>query len=78
MNKTVNCLNDFYESKFNELCAELENGHTIETYIDCIGHNKNNNVQEIYSEKLFDKYGERLIKIINDNGYSYTYTYSLK
>ena len=42
MEKTINCGNDFHEERFNEVCEALEQGETVEIYISCIGHTRNN------------------------------------
>ena len=74
---TTNCGNDFYDSFFNKVCNELESGNSVKIYIDCIGHTRNNNVQEIYKEKLIQKYEKKLEIECEEGGYSYSYIYSL-
>lgn len=75
--KLVNCGNDFYEHLFSKVCSELEAGHKIKVYVDCIGHTRNNTVQEVYKEKIEEKYKDT-VKVESENGgYSYTYTYQL-
>lgn len=74
----INCGNDFYIGFFDKVCAALEDGATVQIYIDCIGHTRNNNVQEIYKEYLSEKYGSKLVVEQSDNGFSYSYYYSLK
>lgn len=73
----VNCGNDYYPGCFNEVCARLEAGKTVRTYIDCIGHTRNNNVQEVYQEKLQEKYRESLQIEKSGGGLSYSYFYCL-
>lgn len=74
----VNGSNDYNDSSFNEMCEKLENGETISVYIDCIGHTRNNMVQEEYREKLVEKYGERLTVINSEGWISYHYEYKIK
>lgn len=74
----VNCGNDYYPGCFNEVCARLESGMTVHLYIDCIGHTRNNIVQEVYQEKLQEKYGENLTVEKSGGGLSYSYLYCLK
>ena len=76
--KLVNCGNDFYPHLFDNLCKELEAGESVAVYIDCIGHSMNNRLQEVYREKLIEKYGDRLTYTLSDGAYSYSYTYELK
>ena len=73
----VNCQNDFYSGCFNEVCVKLETGKTVHVYIDCIGHTRNNLVQEIYREKLMEKYGDRLLVDSSEGGFSFSYYYKL-
>lgn len=74
---TINCGNDFYESRFNQVCEALEQGETVSVYIDCIGHTRNNMTQEIYKDSLQAKYGEKLNVEHSNGAYSYHYTYRL-
>lgn len=76
--KLINCGNDFYPRFFTQLCEALENGQIVQVYVDCIGHTRNNNVQEIYNEKLVEKYGDKLVAERSDGGFSYSYYYELK
>ena len=76
--KLINCGNDFYEGYFNKLCTELESGETVEVYIDCIGHTRNNMSQEAYKRKLVEKYGDQLEVAVDNGAYCYSYYYSLK
>lgn len=73
----VNCGNDFYPTFFEKLCLALEEGNTAEVYVDCIGHTRNNVVQEIYKEKLLEKYGSALLVQRNEGAYSNSYNYRL-
>ena len=75
--KLVNCGNDFYPAFFDNLCSALEEGHTAEVYVDCIGHTRNNWVQEVYREKLVEKYGDKLLIQRCAGAYSITYCYCL-
>ena len=77
MTKLVNCGNDFYPQKFEELCKELEAGEHVNVYIDCIGHTRNNWVQEVYKEKLEEKYGDKLVTHYNAPYHCYDYDYKL-
>lgn len=78
MPKLINGENYFNEVSFNKACKELEQGNTIEMYIDVIGHTRNNMVQEEYEEALVNKYGDRLIVEKELGSYSYSYSYRLK
>lgn len=75
--KMINCGNDFYEKYFNEVCEALEQGETVQVYIDCIGHTRNNMAQSEYKSALMKKYGERLTVKTNAGAYSYSFTYRL-
>lgn len=75
--KFINCANDFYEKYFNEVCAALEQGETVQVYIDCIGHTRNNWAQEDYKTALFKKYGDKL-KIDREGCNAYSYIYELQ
>ena len=75
--KTINGGNYYHEKAFNELCEALEQGEAVEVYIDCIGHARNNNEQEIYKEALIEKYGDKLKVKCNQGAVSYSYTYQL-
>lgn len=74
----VNGKNYFNEASFDEACKALEKGATVKMYIDCIGHTRNNNEQEVYKEALSEKYGDRLLIEKSDGGFSYSYSYGLK
>ena len=74
----INGGNYFNETALNELCNALDNGETVDLYIDCIGHTRNNNEQEAYRSALYDKYGEKLHVEIAKGSCSYYYTYKLK
>ena len=74
----VNVWNDFYTQKFELLCSELEKGFIVVPYVDCIGHIRNNWVQEAYKEDLIKKYGESLKVNCSECTYSYHYEYELK
>ena len=73
----VNCGNDFYERFFAEVRALLDSGSVVKIYVDCIGHTRNNTVQEIYREKLVEQYGDKLVVAKDEGGYSYSYSYKL-
>ena len=73
----INCGNTFHSPFFNRLCEALEEGKTVQVYIDCIGHTLNNMTQDVYREKLKEKYGEKLVIEKNDGAYSYSYYYVL-
>ena len=75
--KLVNCGNDFYPQFFDTLCKELEAGESVAVYIDCIGHSMNNRLQEVYKEKLIEKYNDRLLYTLSDGAHSYSYSYKL-
>ena len=76
--RTVNGGNYFHAKAFNEICEALEHMETVQVYIDCIGHTRNNNEQEAYKEALEEKYADRLQVEKSDGAYSYGYTYKLK
>lgn len=59
--KMVNGQNYFNEQSLEEMVTELEAGKTISIYIDCIGHARSYNEEEIYKEELIEKFGDRLI-----------------
>ena len=73
----LNVGNDYYESSFNELCEELENGKRVQVYVDCIGHTRNNWVQDSYRTKLYAKYGEELLIECSEGVHCYHYTFEL-
>ncbi len=75
--KSVNCGNDFYQRFFEDVCSLLDSGSVVKVYVDCIGHTRNNTVQEIYKEKLDEKYGSKLKAECEQGGYSYSYAYQL-
>ena len=75
--KLINCGNEFYPAFFDKLCSALEEGQTAEVYVDCIGHTRNNLVQEVYKEKLLEKYGNTLSIQRCAGAYSTTYCYCL-
>ena len=76
--KVINGQNYFNEKSFNEICEALEKMQAVKVYIDCIGHTRNNNEQEVYKEKLIEKYRDRLKFDKVDGGYSYHYEYGLR
>lgn len=78
MTTLINGANYFNPISFNNACEALEQGHTIEMYIDVIGHTRNNIVQEEYEEALIEKYGDKLIVEKEQGSYSYSYSYRLK
>ncbi len=75
--KLINCGNEFYPVFFDKLCSALEDGQTVEVHVDCIGHTRNNLVQEVYKEKLVEKYGATLLIQRSAGAYSTTYCYCL-
>lgn len=75
---TINGQNYFNEKSFNEICEALEKMQVVSVYVDCIGHTRNNNEQEIYKEKLIEKYRDRLKVDKIDGAYSYHYEYGLR
>lgn len=70
--------NYFYEKYFDKMCELLEQGETIEVYIDCVGHTRNNREQNNYKEALQNKYGDKLIVNCNNGAYSISYSFKLK
>jgi hypothetical protein len=76
--KTINGGNYFNDKAFNKICELLENAETVQILIDCIGHTRNANEQEIYKEELIKKYADKLKTERIEGGYSYSYSYSLK
>lgn len=77
MPKLINGENYFNSVSFDKACKALKQGDTIQIGIDCIGHTRNNNEQEIYKEKLQKKYNSRLQIEKNEGAYSYSYSYKL-
>lgn len=73
----INCGNYFNKSSFEKVCKELEKGETVEIYVDCVGHTRNNHEQETYREELTKKYGKKLVITENKGSYSYSYIYKL-
>ncbi len=69
--------NYFNMEKFDGLCKLLEEGLTVEPGVNCIGHTRNNMVQEDYKEALEKKYGDKLNAKYRGGVCSYGYTYSL-
>ena len=78
MAKLINGQNYFNKVSFQNACEALEQGNSIEMYIDVIGHTRNNIVQEEYEEALKEKYGSNLIIDKELGSYSYSYSYRLK
>lgn len=76
--KTINGGNYFHDKAFNEICEALEKMQVVSVYIDSIGHTRNNNEQEVYKEKLIEKYLDRLKVDKIEGGYSYHYEYALR
>ncbi len=74
----VNCGNDYYTEYFDEVCNHLESGETVQVYINCIGHTRNNYTQEAYKQALVKKYGDRLEVKCSNGVCSYHYEYKLK
>lgn len=70
--------NDFYQDKLEELKQELEKGCSVNVYVDCIGHSRNNYTQEAYKDALVKHYGNKLQVQYNSGVCSYDYTYELK
>lgn len=72
--------NYFDKPTLKEVIKELEKGQRIEIGVDCIGHTRNNMVQEAFREALVDYYKDRskmLVTEYNEGAYSYSYTYEL-
>lgn len=76
--KLIDGRNYFNETSFKNACEALEQGETVEMYIDVIGHTRNNNEQEAYKEALTQKYGSGLNVECSNGSYSYSYSYRLK
>lgn len=76
--KLVNCQNYFNMKSFKEVCQLLEAGETVEVYIDCIGHSRNNYEQEKYHDAIVGKYEDRVKVEIKEGSHSYSYKYKLK
>ena len=76
--KSINGTNDFDKEAFEIGCQELENGALIHFNIECIGHTRNNMVQEEYEAKLKEKYGDKLDVIFWQGLYSHTWHFKLK
>lgn len=74
----VNGTNDFNKNSFNEMCGFLRRGERIEVVISCIGHTRNNMVQEDYRRALEEEFGDELITTYHEGVCSYSYMYELK
>ena len=74
----VNGTNDFNKNSFNEMCGFLRRGERIGVVISCIGHTRNNMVQEDYRRELEEEFGNELITTFHEGVCSYSYMYELK
>lgn len=75
--KFVDGSNDFRERCLNKMIQLLDNGEKIRVGIDCIGHTRNNMVQEQYKKALEEHYGNKLNVKCDSGICSYSYTYWL-
>ena len=76
--KWFNVGNNFDKATLKEVIEQLEEGQKIEIGVSCIGHTRNNMVQEAFREALVDYYKDRskmLVTEYNEGAYSYSYTY---
>lgn len=72
--------NYFDKPTLKEVIKELEKGQRIEIGVDCIGHTRNNMVQEEFKEALIDYYKDRIKMLVveyNPGVCSYSYIYEL-
>lgn len=69
--------NYFTEQSLEEVKQELEKGQKVEPIVNCIGHTRNNMVQEEFKKALEDYYKERLIIELDEGWCSYSYKYKL-
>ena len=74
----INGKNYLNMKSLTEMSKALNEGKTIEVYIDCIGHSRNNYEQENYRKALQKIYGENLECEVLEGNYSYSYMYRLK
>ena len=74
----IDCANDFYTDRFNEVCAVLGLGEKVWVCVNCIGHTRNNMVQEAYKRAFAKKYGNRLTVECSWGVCCYSYSYTLK
>ena len=58
--------NYFNEDSFKEVCYKLEKGDKVGVYIDCIGHTRAAMEGSIYTDKIREKYGDRLEEFETD------------
>lgn len=76
--KWVSGSNNFNNNSFNEMCGLLKRGEEIEVSVSCIGHTRNNMVQEDYKRELEKEFGKELITTFHEGVCSYSYSYKLK
>ena len=76
--KLINGTNSFNMDSFNKVCEALEEDCAVEVYIDCIGFTRATIEGREYAKHLEDKYGERLLTIIQYGVNYNTYTFVLK
>lgn len=74
----MNCGNYFTEKCLDNVIQALQRGCSVEVYIDCIGHTRNNYEQENFRKALIKKYGKRLNIESSGGTNMYSYIYSLK
>lgn len=61
MEKTFNVGNYYTDERFQKLKEELEQGHTVRVYVDCIGHTRTEMVESEFREALQKEFKDRLI-----------------
>ena len=76
--KSINGTNDFDKEAFKIGCEELEKGSQIFFNIACIGHERNNRVQQEYQKHLKEKYGNKLEVVFSQGVASHTWFFKLK
>lgn len=74
--KKIELGNSFREEKLEEIIKELENGETVEMFVDCIGFTLNNTIEERYKEELIKKYNKKIQ--FEQVGSSKVYWYNVK
>lgn len=61
--------NDFYQHHFDDMCEMLERGEGIWLYCWCTGHTRCAMVEASYEKALHKKYGERLVRVKDEDGW---------
>lgn len=59
-NKVINGSNSFNLSIYKDIIQNLNNGETVELYINCLGHTRAQIEGSKYREELQNYFGEKL------------------